>query len=55
MNMAITIRSVLSKNQELQFQAGAGVVINSSEESELQEVENKLGAIQDAIKLAATL
>ena len=54
MNMAITIRSVLSKDQELHFQAGAGIVINSSEESELQEVENKLGAIQAAIKMAAT-
>jgi anthranilate synthase component 1 len=55
MNMAITIRSVLSKDQELHFQAGAGIVIKSKEENELQEVENKLGAIQAAIKMAATL
>ena len=55
MNMAITIRSVLSMNQELHFQAGAGIVISSVEENELQEVENKLGAIQAAIKLAETL
>ena len=55
MNMAITIRSVLSKDQELHFQAGAGIVIKSQEENKLQEVENKLGAIQAAIELAATL
>lgn len=55
LNMAITIRSILSRNQELQYQAGAGIVISSSEESELQEVENKLGAIQEAIELAKTL
>lgn len=55
MNMAITIRSVLSKNQVLHYQAGAGIVIASVEESELQEVENKLKAIQEAIKMAKTL
>lgn len=55
MNMAITIRTVLSMNHELHFQAGAGIVINSVEENELQEVENKLGAIQAAIKLAETI
>jgi anthranilate synthase component 1 len=55
MNMAITIRSVLSKNQVLHYQAGAGIVISSKEEMELQEVDNKLKAIQEAIKLATTL
>jgi anthranilate synthase component 1 len=55
MNMAITIRSVMSKNQELHFQAGAGIVISSSEDKERQEVENKLGAIQAAIAMAKTL
>ncbi|MEN8251848.1 MAG: anthranilate synthase component I family protein [Bacteroidota bacterium] len=55
MNMAITIRSVLSKNQELHYQAGAGIVVSSKEENELQEVENKLGAIQAAVKMAQTI
>ena len=55
MNMAITIRSVLSKNQQLHYQAGAGIVISSKEELELQEVDNKLKAIQEAVKMAATL
>jgi anthranilate synthase component 1 len=55
MNMAITIRSVLSKNQVLHYQAGAGIVISSDEEMELQEVDNKLKAIQEAVKMAATL
>jgi anthranilate synthase component I len=55
MNMAITIRSVMSKNQVLHCQAGAGIVISSIEETELQEVENKLGAIHEAVKLAQNL
>jgi len=55
MNMAITIRSVLSKNQVLHYQAGAGVVDSSKEESELQEVENKLKAINEAILMAKNL
>jgi len=55
MNMAITIRSVLSKNQELHYQAGAGIVIGSKEEMELQEVDNKLKAIQEATKMAKNL
>ena len=55
MNMAITIRSVLSKNQVLHYQAGAGVVDSSKEENELQEVENKLRAINEAISMAKKL
>ena len=55
MNMAITIRSVLSKNQKMYYQAGAGIVISSDEEMELQEVDNKLKAIQEAIKMAKGL
>ncbi len=51
-NHAITIRSFLSKSNILYSQAGAGVVINSDEESEMQEVKNKLGALQQALKLA---
>ncbi len=55
MNMAITIRSVLSKNQVIHYQAGAGIVVSSEEENELQEVANKLKAIEEAIKLAAKI
>ncbi len=52
-NQAITIRSFLSKNNTLFYQAGAGVVSESSEEGELNEVNNKLGALKKAIELAA--
>lgn len=54
-NHAITIRSFLSKKNTLYSQAGAGVVIKSNEESEMQEVKNKLGALQEALKLAEQL
>lgn len=54
-NHAITIRSFLSKNNTLFFQAGAGVVVSSVEENELQEVNNKLGALKKALKLAETI
>jgi len=54
-NHAITIRSFLSKNNALFFQAGAGVVVSSVEENELQEVNNKLGALKKALKLAETI
>ena len=53
-NHAITIRSFLSKNNNLYYQAGAGVVSKSSEEKELQEVNHKLGALKQAIKKANT-
>ncbi len=51
-NHAIMIRSFLSKNNTLYFQAGAGVVAKSDEESELQEVNNKLAALRNAIEAA---
>jgi len=51
MNMAIIIRSVLSQNNTLFYQAGAGVVLDSMRESELQEVDNKLNAVRTAIRL----
>ncbi|HMY22442.1 MAG TPA: chorismate-binding protein [Chitinophagales bacterium] len=54
-NHAIMIRSFLSKDNTLTFQAGAGVVADSVPESELQEVENKLAALNKAIALANTL
>ncbi|RMF29744.1 MAG: anthranilate synthase component I family protein, partial [Bacteroidetes bacterium] len=49
MNQAIVIRSFLSKDQVLHYQAGAGIVVASQEEKELQEVNNKLGALKKAI------
>ena len=51
-NHAIMIRTFLSKNHQLHWQAGAGIVSKSSPENELQEVYNKLGALTKAIELA---
>ena len=51
LNMAIVIRSILSKNNQLYYQAGAGVVLDSNRESESQEVHNKLNALRTAIRL----
>lgn len=51
-NHAIMIRSFLSKNNTLFYQAGAGIVAASDEESELQEVGNKLAALKKAIVMA---
>jgi anthranilate synthase component I len=50
-NHAIMIRTFLSKNNTLYFQAGAGIVADSDEENELQEVNNKLGALRKAIEM----
>ena len=52
LNQAITIRSFVSRNGELWFQAGGGIVAASDEEYELQEVNNKLGALRKAIDIA---
>lgn len=54
-NQAITIRSFVSKNNTLYYQAGAGVVAKSNEEGELQEVKNKLGALKSAIDKASAI
>jgi anthranilate synthase component 1 len=54
-NHAIIIRSFLSKNHELIFQAGAGVVSKSNPENELQEIYNKLGALNKALEMAETI
>ena len=54
-NHAIMIRSFLSKNHSLYFQAGAGIVSDSSEESETQEVYNKLNALQKALDVAENI
>ncbi len=52
MNQAIVIRSFLSTQNMLSYQAGAGIVAASNEENELQEVNNKLGALKKALKEA---
>ncbi|MFT3980014.1 MAG: anthranilate synthase component I family protein [Ferruginibacter sp.] len=54
-NHAIMIRSFLSRQNTLYYQAGAGVVAASKPENELQEVNNKLGALKKAIELAQTI
>jgi anthranilate synthase component 1 len=51
-NLAIAIRSFVSKKNTLFYQAGAGIVINSTKEGELQEVNNKLAALKKALTLA---
>lgn len=51
-NHAIMIRTFLSKNHKLFWQAGAGLVAKSNPENELQEVYNKLGALTKAIEEA---
>jgi anthranilate synthase component 1 len=54
-NHAIMIRTLLSKGNNLVYQAGAGVVAASQPESELQEVNNKLNALKAAIAMAADI
>jgi anthranilate synthase component I len=54
-NHAILIRTFLSKNNFLFYQAGAGIVAVSREESELQEVNNKLGALKKAIVMGTEI
>lgn len=51
-NHAIMIRTFLSKNHQLNWQAGAGIISKSNSNNELQEVYNKLGALTKAIKIA---
>ena len=52
LNQAITIRTFVSRNGVLWFQAGGGIVAKSNDEYELQEVNNKLGALKKAIEMA---
>jgi anthranilate synthase component 1 len=54
-NLAIAIRSFVSKSNVLYYQAGAGIVIHSDEEKELQEVNNKLAALKKALTLAENI
>ena len=54
-NQAIMIRTFLSKDNTLSYQAGAGIVAVSQPESELQEVNNKLNALKTAIERAENI
>jgi anthranilate synthase component 1 len=54
-NHAIMIRTFLSKNHKLHYQAGAGIVSDSNEENEMQEVYNKLAALDKALEIAETI
>ncbi len=55
LNQAIIIRSFLSKNNQIVYQAGAGIVESSKEENELHEVFNKINGLRNALKEANTL
>ncbi len=55
LNQAITIRTFVSRNNELWLQAGGGIVARSNDEYELEEVNNKLGALKRAITIAEKL
>ncbi len=55
LNQAIVIRTFISRNGELWFQAGSGVVAKSNDEYELEESNNKLGALVKAIRMAEQL
>ena len=54
-NHAIMIRTFLSKDHQLYYQAGAGLVADSDPEAELQETYNKLGALNRALEIAESL
>ena len=54
-NHAIMIRTFLSRANTLYYQAGAGIVAASRPENELQEVNNKLGALKNAIVMAGAI
>ena len=55
LNQAIVIRTFISRNGELWFQAGSGVVVKSNDQYELEECNNKLGALTKAIHIAEQL
>ena len=55
LNQAITIRTFMSKNNTLYYQAGGGIVAKSTPETEVMEVKNKLGALAKAVKVAETI
>lgn len=55
LNQAIIIRTFVSRNKELWFQAGSGIVARSNDEYELEESNNKLGALVKAIRFASEM
>ncbi len=55
LNKAIMIRSFLSKSNTLHYQAGAGITVSSVPANELQEINNKINALRNAIEIANTL
>ncbi len=55
LNQAIVIRTFISRNGELWFQAGSGIVAKSNDQYELEECNNKLGALTKAIHIAEQL
>ena len=54
-NHAIMIRSFMSQNNVLHYQAGAGIVADSDPESELNEVNNKIMALRKALEMAGEI
>lgn len=54
-NHAIMIRSFMSRNNVLHYQAGAGIVADSDPQSELNEVNNKIAALRKALELAGSI
>jgi anthranilate synthase component 1 len=55
LNQAIVIRTFISRNNELWFQAGSGITVKSNDDYELEESNNKLGALVKAIHMAENL
>jgi anthranilate synthase component 1 len=55
LNQAITIRTFVSQNNTLYYQAGGGIVAQSNPETEVLEVKNKLGALMRAVKTAESV
>ncbi|WP_165020328.1 anthranilate synthase component I family protein [Dysgonomonas sp. ZJ279] len=55
LNQAITIRTFMSKNNTLHYQAGGGIVSKSNPDTEVMEVKNKLGALKKAVDAAVNL
>jgi anthranilate synthase component 1 len=51
-NHAIMIRTFMSKNNQLHYRAGAGIVADSIAINELNEVNNKIAALRKAIEMA---